>query len=484
MFHFVANLKPYTLRRPRRQRQFDAYLLSIDYARELGHLTADVHAAGRILCLDNGNFDRIGQLIGKWRADADALHDQRRIFETALGRYVQPGDLPPAMVAGYRALAEQVAAAVRDPSAAEHPPGATLERQRAFAPTYLIGPEDFAVPVTNGLGLQREYSGLDTAWYADAAARALAAGAAARAGQPATDAVVFDGVHALDWDSAYAAGQQAASAGSPGIASGVGAALDDRTWVDFRVVGGAVRPLPAPVPRPYLRVAEVAAGLSAGYADATGRRLPLHALGAGSPILLVLIGALAAPGTFVATDSTSPIKDAASSATVSVYVDRPAPLKLKAHRVVEIWLAEDIGWTCRCAACRSVPQPDAGTLATARQWWQTAGSRRLDVPDLRAPSPLAEWFPFLGVPADPDRARAAAAARVGHNHQVLQRLETRVRQASSRRRTVEYVDATVSAYLSSRSDPQWAAAVVAAWDVLRPVVVALADADPGGDLRP
>jgi len=483
VFHFVANLKPYTLWRPRRQRAFDAYLLSVDYARELGALAPQVRAGGGILCLDNGNFDRIGQLIERWRSDADALHARRRIAETRLGRYARPGDLPVRIVDGYRALADRVALAVRDPAALEHPVEETLTRQRSFAPTYLVGPEDFAVPVTNGLGLQREYSGLPTSWYADAAARALAAGAAARAGQPRRAGVVFDGVHALDWDSAYAAGKAAGAAGSPGIATGVGAALNDRTWVDYRVVDGVVRPLAGPLPRPYLRVAEVVGGLSLGYADERDRRLPLHALGAGSPILVVLIGALAAPGTFVATDSTSPIKDAASSATISVYVDRPAPLKLKAHRVVEVWLEAGIGWSCRCASCSSVPQPDDATIRRARRWWRRQGSRRLDVPDLRAPSPLVDWFPFLGVPADPALARAAAAARVGHNHQVLQRLETTIRGASARGRVVPYVDATVSAYLGSRSDPQWAAAVVAAWDVLRPVVEALGGARPGGDLR-
>lgn len=483
MFHFVANLKPYTLRRPHRQRQFDAYLLSVDYAREHGPLAPQVRAAGRILCLDNGNFDRIGQLIERWRPEAVALHARRRVAETRLGRYARPADLSARLIDDYRALAERVAAAVREPAALEHPVEETLQRQRSFAPTYLVGPEDFAVPVTNGLGIQREYSGLPTSWYADAADRALAAGAAARTGQRRTAPVVFDGVHALDWDSAYAAGKAAGAARSPGIATGVGAALDDRTWIDYRVVDGVVRPLAVPIPRPYLRVAEVVGGLSLGYAEARDRRLPLHALGAGSPILVVLIGALSAPGTFVATDSTSPIKDAASSATISVYVDRPAALKLKAHRVVEVWLEDNIGWSCRCAACRSVPQPDDATMQQARAWWQAHGHRRLDAPDLRAPSPLAEWFPFLGVPADPALARATSAARVAHNHQILQRLETAIRRAAARGRIVPYVDNAVSAYLGSRSDPRWAAAVVAAWDLLKPVAEALDGVRPGGDLR-
>lgn len=57
MFHFVANLKRYTLLEVAPVDRFGAYLLSADYASGLTELAGMVKAEQRVLVADNGNMD-------------------------------------------------------------------------------------------------------------------------------------------------------------------------------------------------------------------------------------------------------------------------------------------------------------------------------------------------------------------------------------------------------------------------------------------
>ena len=59
MFHFVANLKPYTFHRGRGVRRFDAYLLSIDHASQARRLLAPLRREGRLLIAEGGVTQRI-----------------------------------------------------------------------------------------------------------------------------------------------------------------------------------------------------------------------------------------------------------------------------------------------------------------------------------------------------------------------------------------------------------------------------------------
>jgi hypothetical protein len=478
MFYFVANLKPYTLSRLPGQHPFDAYLLSVDYADEYRELAARARTADRLLCADNGNFDVIGAYIEELRDRVDELHEVRRIEEEALGHYARPGELSRELTDRYRDLADYIEDNIRAVD-----PGGAIRTQQALSPTYLVGPEELAIPVINGLGMQPEYMNLPLAWYSDLTAELLEETAALQA-DPANagPGLVFQALHAFDYDTAYVAGRLAGEVEAEGLACGLGAALADRTWIDYRVRDGNIVPLAKAIPRPYLRVLDVAAGLHAGYAAETGRRPRFHALGVGSPILLILLSLLGDPGTFTATDSTAPIKDAASSSTITLYATRPAPLKLKAHRVIEVWLSEGIPWACSCAACRSFPPVTPATLADARRWWRAEGERELQPEDLRPPSPLADWFPLLGTAEDPDQRRAAVAARINHNHTQLKSIEASIRRYTNQGSLRAWVARVVEAYSASGADPDWVDAVNVAWTVADDCAATLEDALPGGDL--
>lgn len=473
MFHFVANLKPYTLQGPPR---FDAFLLSVDYAGGLREEARACVQKRRMLVADNGNFDRIRVLAKQFQEQAEAAH-RLRLATVRAGSYPRPGALSANVTAAYDKLAYdvEVAAVVPTDDAA-----AALAAQRALNPVYLIGPEVLAVSTLLAVGVQPEYLS-DPYGLAKRGAVLATRGAKDAEIVPARSPAVFATLHAWDYDSAVAAGASAAKQGITGIATGLGGALQDRSFVDFRVEHGRVVELGSAVPRPYLRVIEIAAGLHAGFVQAAGTRPRFHALGAGSPIVLPLLALLGDFETYTATDSTSPIVDAWTAPTTSLYVDKPAPAKLKATQLAQRWLEDGVGLVCACASCRTFNRAHPARLEAAQDWWRGEGRPAIARTHLMG-GPLAAFFPLLGDVQDPEKRRAAAMARVSHNHAVLRRIELRLRSAAKRGRLAAAVEGIVERYLAGPADPGWKAAVSAAYEVARRAAESMKTARPAPSL--
>jgi hypothetical protein len=483
LFQFVANLKPYLLNPGSGRRRFDTYLLSPDYLAQNRDLVASAKRDQRLIAADNGNFDLIGDLIGRFAGDVALIHRDRVDEESQLGRRARPGDLPTPLVERYRGVARAVAAAARGATPVART-RSTVTSQREIAGDYLVGMEDLTLAALIGLGIQPEYARLPASWYEGSSKRALGLAERTRAGDfGQVGALVFAGLHGVDFDTARRAGRLAGDARAEGIASGLGGALGDPSYVDFRVEDGKTIELGNSVPRAYLRVIEVAAGLHLGYAERAGARPRFHALGVGTPILLPLLSVLGDRRTFTAVDSTAPILDAWSSLTVSLYVERPAPMKLKAHRIAEVWLSGGPGWTCGCSACAGFSRAHPPRITAARSWWRAEGRRSLVAQDLRAPSPLAELLPLLGAPSDAAVSREAGMARIAHNHWVLQRLVAAAQTHSgTSARLRSWAEEVVGRYIASSADGNWRAAVGEAWKIAKSTSTQLKDARPGGEV--
>ena len=478
-FHFVANLKPYTLHRGPGNRRFGSYLLSIDYARELGDLAREVIADGAVLCADNGNVDLIRSLIAEHDPEAKALDAERRALAATARRSLRPRDVPTVLRERHRAFARSVGEAAKaklDPARI----AAAVKAQIAMRPTYLVGMEDFTIATLTALDVEPEIASMDRRFIEGLAKRAVDLAALTQSGHfGATAAMVFAGVHAFDRDTARIVGGVAGAAGVGGIATGLVGALQDKSFIDYLIEDGAIVELGESVPRPYVRVAQVAAGLHEGFVAASGRRPAFHALGAGSPILLPLLAALGDGTTYTATDSTAPIVDGWSGPTISLYVADPAPLKYKGYRIAEEWIANDRAWGCPCPYCHAFDRAAPPQLDKARAWWRSHGKPKLTADSLRAPSPLAGWLPLFGTAADPGLRLTGAMARVGHNHWVLQQIETQARKhARSHAQIVEWTDTIVRNYTSSSADPPWKRAVETAWRIIRRAADATREARP------
>jgi hypothetical protein len=354
----------------------------------------------------------------------------------------------------------------------------------ALSPSYLIGMEDFTIPLMVGLGVERAYAHLPISFFERVADPAIAYAKDTRGGAYGpcnTD--VFAGLHAVDLDTARAIGKRAGDARVDGIAVGLGFALNDRDFTDYRIEEGRIVSLGISLPRPYVRVLEIAAGLHLGFVEATGRRPRFHALGAGTPIMLPLLAVLGDQGTYTATDSTAPIKAAILSAVISLYVDRPAPLKLKAYVIIERWLNGGFPWNCPCPYCQSFLKEYPFKIEKAKAWWISEGKRPLTPTDLWAPSPLAEYMPLLAMPKNPSLRKRAGLSRVGHNHWILRRLEAAIqRHSRSGVELRDWVEMVVEKYVEAGSDPTWKAATKAAWSIARSASEQLDKAEPGGEV--
>ncbi|PRQ05042.1 hypothetical protein [Enhygromyxa salina] len=320
MFHFVPNLKPYTLVEDADEGRFDAYLLSADYTRGLADLAGLVRTEGRVLIADNGNMDVFRGIGKEFAADAAKLDNDRRAWETANGRYARPQDLPVELSSRFRTLAQ--AMAVRSESITTDAFARdAVRRQVSIDPSLLVGMEDLTVGTMGGLNLEPEYVDLPASFFEERAQRAVTFTRRTIDGEfGEVDGKVLAGLHALDYDSAVLAGRVAAEAGLDGITVGLFGALTDRNYVDYRVEDGQVIELAATVPRPYLRVIEISAGVLEGFRRVGRPRPAFHALGVGTPILLPLLSLLGQGENYFATDSTAPIVDGWSSPTISLYV--------------------------------------------------------------------------------------------------------------------------------------------------------------------
>lgn len=460
-FRFVANLKPYTVRRGAGNRRFGAYLLSVDYLKDFRDLAREVVDDGIALCADNGNFDLIRKFVSDHTATAKILEEERRRLRV--------GAIPAVLRDRYRSLAKDIRVA-SNAATNESRIESTVRAQLEMNPAYLVAMEDFTVATMTGLGIDTEYVQLGASFYRATAKRAVDFAVATAGGRYGRcTATAFAGLHAADYDSARVAGEVAGHAGVVGIATGLGSALQDNGYIDHLFEDGKRIALATSVPRPYVRVAEIVAGLHDGYVEASGHRPCFHALGVGTPILLPLLAALGDGRTYTATDSTAPIADGWSAPTISLYVDEPAPLKLKGYRIVEEWLANGHEWKCPCPYCNAFERAYPHRVDEAARWWNAQGKPRLSNVSTGSSSPLSRWLPLFGNAADSELRFAAAMARVGHNHWVLQRIETAARQHSqSHDNLITWVDGVVEAYRASgAADPRWKSAVEVAWRIVR-----------------
>lgn len=157
MFHFTANLKPYTFTDRPEGSRFDAYLLSADYARP-GNLemAAQVREEGRLLVADNGNVDLLREFAVRFKDEAKTIDDARKEWEKDAGHYARPGDLPNPLTKKFAALAKKIADASQLRVTEAHTQDA-ITRQTSMNPDFLIGMEDLTLGTMAALNLEPEY---------------------------------------------------------------------------------------------------------------------------------------------------------------------------------------------------------------------------------------------------------------------------------------------------------------------------------------
>lgn len=219
--------------------------------------------------------------------------------------------------------------------------------------------------------------------------------------------------------------------------------MADSNYVDHFRVGRSTTTLSRRIPNRYLRTILVARGFWEGYVSELGRPpLAFHFLGLGAPIMLPLVSLVAWGTAELTFDATSPIKDATRGGTL--YVSKPAYLKVRTRKVARKLLTTNREWDCPCPYCRDFLRQHPFDYTTARRVWKRNGRDSVVAADLTEGGPLFDAMPLFSEPRGGSLRKAVNFTRTGHNHwamfEVLRELDDAgVRKSEVRRHVAEVV---------------------------------------------
>jgi hypothetical protein len=283
-------------------------------------------------------------------------------------------------------------------------------------------------------------------------------GVALQARRP--DLTILTVASAHDYDTAQDAGEVFRAAGIANAAMGFGAYMADDTWDASVKVQGRVRRLSRSLPIRYIRTALVSRGFFSGWGGHPALER-FHFLGLGAPIMIPVVALPAGNCRHLSFDATSPIKDAAEG---TLYVDQPAPLKVRLWKVADRMLRnQTAAWDCPCPFCGAYTDQNPLDMDRARAI--VAGRiGPLVATDLRSGTPLANALPLFALGTGV--ARKAEQARIGHNHWILGRLTSSLsRHTASLDR---FAEGCVARYEAHAGAQHFSDAVRTALEIARP----------------
>lgn len=450
---FLPNLRPGTVSPEFRRRVRPAGYLAPPNA-----LTSStrVFAAMRppasdVLVLDNGLFDDIGRISSALAGEMRPVTSRLQATQNRLGHPLRPGDVGASdraevaeLARRAKVMADAVVARADEPLIGE------------IHPTALIGPEDATLAAWLRLGIDHPHLAIDRRSLRRAN-RAVARRVADWGVRPGV--AVMAVASALDYDTAFDAGQEFAEAGLASAAMGFGAYMADRTSRDTMKVKGKWRRLDASSPQRYLRTAAVARGFFDGWQSRSNTPPAwFHFLGLGLPIMVGIAALAAYPTARITFDATSPIKDVYEGA---LYTSRPSYLKISTVGAARR-LASDPRqrWRCPCRFCGAFVEEYPFDYDGGAAWWSSTGPGSVRPSDLLPSGPLYGLYPLLAHPSGGPRGRAVDVARTGHNHWALEQITRELRiQATSLARLAHHLEFIVDAYEASAASTELARTV-------------------------
>lgn len=336
-YTFVSNLSPVTVDPTVPDTLIrDGYLLSEHYTTSQTLALAAVARARRNLMIsDNGNWTRMNALGRMFSQEGAAILATARVEADG-------GAVSPETHAKRKALIATIASKCAD-ALAELDATEIIATQLRMKPDYMIGLEDFTVPVLMMSGLMDPVFQPDPSEIAEFQARTREIFARQMAGQlgHAQDMAttsLFLVVHAVDYASAFAGAREARGITKDGLAISFGAPMASRRWITEIDIAGVTEDLGEPLPESYLAAHALTLGVVNGHAD----DIPIHVLGVGTPILIAMLGFLLKGSRAVSIDSSAPMLDAFDG---RIYGTRSAFLKMRMYRLAAHCLIDDTPYT-------------------------------------------------------------------------------------------------------------------------------------------
>ncbi|MCO1336369.1 hypothetical protein MO867_18715 [Microbulbifer sp. OS29] len=413
---FIANLRRQTLDAfASHHISADGYLLSAHRITNPNlQLAVEVRNRGLPLFADNGTKQLIDSVIAQFSGRAREITREVKILRRQLGHLPRGRDVPIKLRKQADTLAESVLTDCTERSESIDPKQ-LIERQLKMNPTDLIAQEDFASTCLVALDLEREITGWTVERIAARNRRSLRLWQKVAENPLCQDTTVYAVLSAMDYNTARDAGKLAADAGVTSAAMGLAGVCGDLNATDFFVSGRASFKLTRPVPRRYVRLAQIVKGIADGYRDHSTSLERFHCLGLGAPSLLPIAAAALPAETGVTADATSPIHAAAKDRVL--YDPENFGDRASTKEIVERILGGG-NWPFLSPFTQSFKQRFGHDPESARRWWNTQGNPAISTEILRQPSDLTAALPLF-CEANQHVRSIARDTWIAHNHWVL-----------------------------------------------------------------
>ncbi|MEM7054377.1 MAG: hypothetical protein AAF446_07485, partial [Pseudomonadota bacterium] len=424
-------------------------------------LAAAAHARRNLLISDNGNWTRMNALGRQFSARGRDVLDQARnqfeaagVTQTTLDRRTQ--------------LMNEIATACAD-AQADLDRSDLIATQLKMRPDYMIGLEDFTIPVMIMAGLMDPVFNPQPSEIAPYQARTRELFARQVNGQfgfiqALSDTALYMVIHAYDYASAQQGAAAARGIVKDGIAISYGAQMASRRWIREIRLGDTVEDLGESLPESYIATHALTLGVLNGHAD----DIPIHVLGVGTPILIMLIGFLLKGSRAVSIDSSAPMLDAFDG---RIYGTKSAFLKMKMYRLAAHCLIDNVPYQSNNPFFQAFESRHPSDWAGLRtELGVTSTSERSEI-ESRLESDQAlvrEYIPFF------TRLTSSSdtffwdlrVSRTGHNYSVLREIVDHVRRRRDNWASLRaWTEAEIARYAAVGS-PKWVRAVEKSFELV------------------
>lgn len=303
----------------------ESFLLSETYSTSGNiSLAKNNGLAGCLIVSDNGNFSRMKKIAGAFSGRgaailADALKENGRSGSVSTGTMEKRNALINEMLEVIKTEQEKM-----DISR-------ITKRQLACLPDYMIGMEDITIPVLHMCDM------LDPVFQPSSrSVRRFQKNTKILFDQQQQGEYGFEQelkkvfrfrvFHAFDYKSARQASILNSAVQTGGIAISFGATLLSKKYLASLSIGRKKYCFDDCLPESYL----LSVALMLGSCSSNSNKLPVHILGAGTPILVVLLAMFMGKTRAISIDSTAPFKDAEDG---KMYGNQFAYLKMSMYKV-------------------------------------------------------------------------------------------------------------------------------------------------------
>jgi hypothetical protein len=305
-----------------------------------------------------------------------------------------------------------------------------ISKQLRINPDYLIGLEDFTIPVLMICGLMHSVFQPDEHKVEKFQKKTAALFTNQTNGEFGMKAGLeacrnFMVVHAYDYASAFQGGVIARTIDKEGLAISYGGPMKSKRWITTLRMGDFEERFEEKLPEPYL----AATALTIGVVNGVNSDIPIHVLGVGSPILVALIGYMLKSSKAVSIDSTAPFKD---SNVGTLYGSKEAFLKMDMYKVAAYALIDDESFTSTTPFYRRFEKAFPSDWKGLRR--ELGVKKNSDLKELAATlrenqSLVEEKIPFFTKMRAGDDAliKQLRIDRAGHNYWILRNICVAVR---------------------------------------------------------